>query len=140
MKKLVLEFLRRGVVSCGFGPIVLAIVNLILHKNGVIDTLSVNDVSISIISLFLLAFVAGGMNFIYQIERLPLMIAISIHGIVLYFSYLAAYLINDWITLGTTPILVFTIIFIVGYLAILVIIYLITRKKTEKINKILNNR
>lgn len=140
MKKSIIEFLRRGAVSCGIGPIVLAIVYLILYKNGVIYTLSVNDVCIGIFSLFFLAFVAGGMNFIYQIERLPLMIAISIHGIVLYFSYLATYLINDWIALGKTPILIFTAIFIIGFLAIWAIIYIVIKKKTERINKLLNNK
>ena len=32
MKKNILEFFRRGFVACGFGPIVLAILYLILHK------------------------------------------------------------------------------------------------------------
>ena len=42
MKKYMLEFLRRGLVAAGFGPIVLAILYLILHNQYNIDTLTVN--------------------------------------------------------------------------------------------------
>ena len=137
MKKNILEFFRRGFVACGFGPIVLAILYLILQHQAVIETLTVNQVCLGIFSLSALAFIAGGMNVIYQIEQLPLMVAILIHGGVLYISYLATYLVNNWLEWGTAPILVFSGIFIFGYLVIWAIIYSITRKNTEKINKML---
>ena len=92
MKKYVLEFLRRGLAGCGFGPLVLAVVYLVLQHNGTVQTLTVNQVCLGIVSLSGLAFVAGGMNVVYQMERLPLMVAILIHGCVLYISYLATYL------------------------------------------------
>ena len=88
MKKFVLEFLRRGLIASGIGPIVLAIVYLILQQTAAVETLSVNQVCIGIFSITALAFIAGGMNAIYQIERLPLMVAILIHGGILYISYL----------------------------------------------------
>ena len=103
MKKNVLEFVRRGVSACGLGPIVLAVLYLILQHQGIIETLTVKEVCIGIFSLSALAFIAGGMNFIYQIEKLPLMVAISIHGGVLYISYLATYLVNDWLEWGKAP-------------------------------------
>ena len=87
-----------------------------------------------------LAFIAGGMNVIYQIERLPLMVAILIHGGVLYVSYLATYLINDWLEWGVTPILVFTGIFVFGYLVIWAIIYSIIKRNTEKLNMMLKQK
>ena len=136
MKKYVLEFLRRGVVACGFGPIVLAILYLVLQANGVLQTLTVNQVCLGIFSLSALAFIAGGMNVLYQIERLPLMVAILIHGSVLYTSYLGTYLLNDWLEWGPAPILVFSGIFVVGYLVIWAIIYAIMRKRTETLNRI----
>ena len=107
MKKYALEFLRRGFAACGLGPMVLAIFYLILQQSAAIDALSVNQVCIGIFSLTALAFIAGGMNVVYQIERLPLMLAILIHGIVLYVSYLLTYLLNGWMEWGTTPILIF---------------------------------
>lgn len=137
MKKIALESFRRGLVACGFGPIVLALIYLILQKSGVIYSLSINQVCIGIFSLAGLAFIVGGMNIIYQFERLPLMLAILIHGVVLYFSYLATYLINGWLDFGRTPIFIFTGIFVVGYLAIWAIIYTLTIRNTRKLNKIL---
>ena len=68
------------------------------------------------------------------------MVAILIHGCVLYISYLITYLINDWIELGTAPILVFSAIFVVGYLAIWAIIYTIIQKRTAKINALLKKK
>ena len=140
MKKNILVFFRRGFVACGFGPIVLAILYLILQHKADIETLTVNQVCIGIFSLSALAFVAGGMNVIYQIERLPLMVAILIHGSVLYISYLVTYLLNNWLEWGTIPILVFSGIFIFGYLMIWAIIYCIIRKRTERLNEILKKK
>ena len=140
MRKTVLEFLRRGLVACGFGPMILAVLYLILQKRAVLETLTVNEVCLGIFSLSALAFVAGGMNVIYQVERLPLMVAILVHGGVLYASYLATYLLNGWLEWGTTPILVFTGIFVLCYLAIWVIIYSITRRNTARLNEMLQQK
>lgn len=140
MKKIVLEFLRRGLAACGFGPIVLAILYLILQHQGVITTLTVNQVCLGIFSLSALAFIAGGMNVLYQIERLPLMVAILIHGGVLYISYLGTYLLNDWLEWGAVPLLVFSGIFVLGYLVIWVIIYSIIKRNTKKLNEVLKQK
>ena len=140
MKKHLLEFARRGVVACGFGPVVLAALYLILQKNGVVETLSVDQVSTGIFSLTALAFIAGGMNCVYRIEELPLMVAVLIHGGVLYMAYLATYLINGWLQWGTAPILVFTGIFVVGYLLIWAVIYSVIRRKTRNLNEILRQK
>jgi len=140
MKKNVLEFLRRGFIACGLGPIILAILYLFLKRYAALETLTVEQTCVGIFSLSLLAFIAGGMNSIYQIERLPLMVAILIHGSVLYVSYLITYLINDWLKWGTIPILIFSGIFVVGYLAIWAIIYSVIRRNTEKINAALRQK
>ena len=140
MRKILLEFIRRGLVACGFGPVVLAILYLVLQHQAGLQMLSVHQVCIGIFSLTALAFVAGGMNVIYQIERLPLMVAILIHGGVLYISYLAAYLVNNWLEWGTTPILIFTGIFVLSYLAIWAVIYSIIRRNTRKLNEILKKQ
>ena len=135
MKYILKEFCRRGIAACGLGPLALAVIYLLLQHNGVVEVLTVNEVCGGILSLSALAFVAGGMNVVYQIERLPLMIAISIHGGVLYVSYLLTYLINDWLDRGTAPILVFTGIFVVGYLLIWAVIYSIIKRNTDRLNK-----
>ena len=140
MKRHVLEFIRRGLAACGFGPIILAVLYLVLQHRTDLEILTVNQVCIGIFTLSALAFVAGGMNVIYQIERLPLMLAILIHGVVLYFSYLATYLLNGWLDQSVTPVLAFTGIFVFGYLAIWALVYAIIRKRTDRINEMLKKQ
>ena len=135
MKRNILEFTRRGFIACGFGPLVLAVIYLVLHRQGAVDTLAVNEVCTGIFSISALAFIVGGMNIIYRNEKLPLMAAISIHGAVLYASYLITYLINGWLQRGMTPILVFTAIFVLGYIVIWAIIYFITKRNTARLNE-----
>ena len=140
MKKNVLEFVRRGCCACGFGPVVLAVLYWILYRHGIIETLSVSEVCLGILSLTVLAFFAGGLNFLYQIEKLPLAVAILIHGGVLYICYLATYLVNGWLDTGMMPILVFSGIFVAGYLGIWAVIYTITKRNTAKVNAMLQQK
>ena len=140
MRKMILEFIRRGFVACGFGPIVLVVCYLILQQKGMVQFLTVNEVCTGILSLAALAFIAGGMNVIYQMERLPLMLAILIHGVVLYISYLVTYLINGWLEWGKTPIFVFSAIFVVTYLVIWIVIYTVNKKRSEQMNELLRKK
>ena len=140
MKRVLLGFLRRGLVACGFGPLVLAVFYLILRHQADLEILTVDQVCRGIFSLLALAFMAGGMNVVYQIERLPLMVAILIHGGVLYVSYLGTYLINDWLAWSAVPILVFSGIFAFGYLLIWLIIYSVTKRRTARLNEQLQQK
>ena len=140
MKKIVLGFLQKGFVACGFGPLVLVILYWILQRQCDLQYLSVNEVCTGIISLSVLAFIAGGMNVIYRIERLPLAFAILIHGSVLYISYLCTYLVNRWLEWGKAPVIVFTVIFVLGYLTIWAIIYWTTQKRTARLNEMLKQK
>ena len=140
MKKIIPEFFRRGLVACGFGPMVLAVFYLILEHQGALETLTVHQVCLRIFSLSALAFIAGGMNVIYQIERLPLMVAVLIHGLVLYAAYLVTYLCNDWLEWGRIPILVFTGIFILGYLVVWAVIYAVIKRNTDQVNALLKEK
>ena len=140
MKKYIQEFCRRGLVAWGFGPMVLAVFYRILQSQGLMQTVPVEQVSLGILSLSGLAFLAGGMNVVYQIERIPLSMAILIHGSVLYVGYLATYLLNGWLEQGTAPILVFSVIFLLGYLAVWAVIYVVTKRNTDKINRMLKEK
>ena len=137
MKRHILEFIRRGMIACGLGPLVLAVLYLILQHQGLVQAIKVSEICLGIVSLSALAFIAGGMNMIYQVEHLPLMAAISIHGAVLYIAYLVTYLVNGWLGRGITPLLVFSAIFILGFLLIWAGIYFITKRNTERLNEIL---
>lgn len=140
MSRFIKEFFLRGLIACGSGPIILAILYIILHNLGAIETLTVEQVCTGIFSITALAFIAGGMNAVYMIEQLPLMKAASIHGAVLYISYLGTYLLNDWLEWGTTPILIFTVIFISGYLLIWAVIYSVTKRRTDRVNELLKQK
>lgn len=135
MKRFISDFLHRGSIAAGIGPIVLAIIYLILRQSASVEVLSVTEVAIGIFSLTALAFIAGGLNALYQIERLPILLAILIHGAVLYVGYLATFLLNDWLDSGLIPIIIFSAIFVVGYVIIWVIIYSIIRRNTASINR-----
>lgn len=140
MKEFVKEFFLRGFIACGFGPLALAAVYMGMQKGGVLNTLTVNQVCTGIFSIAMLAFLAGGLNAIYKVERLPLPMAILIHGIVLYVAYLVTYLLNDWLRDGWMPLLIFTVIFVVGYLIIWAVIYCVIRSRAAKLNALLQQR
>ena len=137
MRKFWKDFLLRGLISAAGGPLVLAVIYGILSATGAVETITTNEVCLSIITITLLAFTAAGMTAIYQMEQLPLPTMILFHGGALYIAYILTYLINGWLQNSLIPILIFTGIFAAGYALIWLIIYAIERNKTEKLNKLL---
>ena len=135
MKRYILEFIRGGLCVCGLGPVVLAVVYAVLGCVGVVDSLSVGEVATSVLSVTLLAFIAGGINIVYKIERLPLIGAILIHALVLYADYVIIYLMNGWIKSSFTSLVCFTACFVAGFALIWGIIYFTTKKSADSINK-----
>ena len=135
MKKQIIEFLKRGLSVAAGGPIVLAIVYGILGAMGVVEHLTPGEFCTSILTITLMAFLAGGITVVYTIERLPLISAILIHAGVLYLDYLIMYLLNSWIPRNWLGIGVFTAIFAVGYGLVWVCIYFSIKAKTERINR-----
>ena len=132
MKKFILDFIRRGFLTSGGGPLILGFIYLILWRSDVIETIPADKVVLGIITAFLLAFVAGGIQAIYQIEKLPLIWAIFIHGLVLYLDYIVIYLMNGWLKRDGT--LIFTVCFFIGYGVIWLGIYFLTKRKTDLLN------
>ena len=135
MKKAVLSFLHRGLMTACGGPVILAVVYWALERQGVIQSLTPGEVSTGIFSVTLMAFIAGGITVVYTMERLPLITAQLIHGGGLYLDYLLIYLLNSWIPRNHTGILSFTAIFAAGYAVVWVCVYLSIKAKTESINK-----
>ena len=138
MKQFWKNFFMRGLVAAWGGPIILAIVYFILGLTGVVTTLDVYQVALGVVSSAVMAFVAAGITAVYQVERLPLMHAIVLHGGVLYLDYLGIYLLNGWLTNGIVPFLVFTAIFVVGFAIIWLIIACIIKRNTNQLNKKIN--
>lgn len=135
MRNFLKELLLRGLMVCGGGPVVLAIIYGILGATDVTASLSPREVCVGILSITVLAFIAAGMTAIYRVERLPLPTAILLHAAALYLAYLGTYLINGWLPKNMGPILIFTGIFIAVYALTWAIVYCSIRAKTEKLNK-----
>lgn len=135
MKKHIRQFLLNGLKVCGGGPVVLAIVYSILFATGAVDTISVKKMAFEIISVTVLAFIAGGVNVVYGIERLPLVAAVLIHASLLYLDYILIYLVNGWLKSQAVPLTIFTVCFAVGFSAVWLIIYLTSKRSTDKVNR-----
>ena len=135
MKKYAAEFIKRGLMAAWGGPVVAAIIFACLGRAGVVETMTVREMCLGIISSALMAFIAGGINVVYQVEKLPLAMAILIHGGVLYLDYLLVYLMNGWLQNQVGPIAVFTLIFAAGFALVWLIIYQIIKRQINQVNK-----
>ena len=134
MKYFFKEFFKRGFISAWGGPFILAMIYYIVGKTENIENIPVNEVSLGILSITIMAFIAGGITAIYQSEKLPLASSIMIHAAVLYLDYLIMYLLNDWIP--RSEIGIFTAIFAAGFAIIWVIIYFCSKRKIDSLNKL----
>ena len=134
MKKHIKKFVLRGLLVCGLGPIALAIVYAVLNATGTVSEMSVSEMVIGIVSVTVLAFIAGGISMIYEVERLPIAIAALIHAGVLYLDYIVIYLINGWLKEGIVPFVIFTSCFFLGFALVWLIIYLTAKKSTDEVN------
>ena len=140
MKGFLRDFLKRGLIAFGFGPIVMAIVYLCLSWSGVEDALTLQEVGTQVILVSLMAFFAAGITAIYQVERLPLPFAIIIQCAVLYVDYISVYLINGWLQNAFMPIMVFSITFVISFAIIWIITYFINKRATRGLNERLKNK
>ena len=135
MKRFICDFIHRGLIAGSFGPIILAIAYACIQADGIIHTLTVNEVVLGIFTSELLAFIAGGINAIYKIERLPLIFAIFIHGIILYIDYVVIYLVNDWMKAEFVPLAMFTVCFFAGFAIVWAMIYVHTKRSADRLNR-----
>ena len=135
MKKYVKSFFVRGAMFAWGGPVIVAIVWACLKAAHVIDSLTVNEVVLGILTTTVMAFIAAGVSAVYQIENLPKAFAGLIQMSVLYIDYLGFYLLNGWIPVN--QIWMFTLIFVVGFAVIWLAIYLLTRHKVDRMNEMI---
>ncbi|MBE5804487.1 MAG: DUF3021 domain-containing protein [Clostridiales bacterium] len=134
MKKYVLEAMKRGMLAAWGGPVILAIIYAILGANGVVESLTVREVCLGIISLEAMAFIVAGVSVVYQVERLPLPMAILIQAGVLYLDYLLVYLMNGWLKNQLAPVMIFTVVFFIGFGLIWLIISQIIKRQIKQVN------
>ncbi len=140
MKKYLKEFLIRGLMFGGFGPIILAIIYFIVSKVDKSITFTGSEILLGTFSVYLLAFVHAGASIFNQIEEWGINKSIGVHFAVLYFAYSACYLLNTWIPFDIKVFLIFTGIFVAVYAVVWTIVYLCVRNSGRKINYMLKNQ
>lgn len=138
MNKYVKRFFYRGLIFGGLGPVVTSFVYLILSKNIENFTLSGTQVFVAVVSTYLLAFIHAGASVFNQIEEWPITKAMLYHFSVLYVIYSLCYLVNRWIPFEPKVFLVFSAIFVVGYLVIWLVAFICVRLLSNKFNAKLN--
>ncbi len=144
MNRYVKEYITRGLIFAGFGPIVLGIIYSFLQAFDANFKLDGYSALLGIISTYIIAFVHAGSSIFVSIESFSKIKALFCQLISLYLVYTLAYLINSWIPFDLKILLIYTAIFIVVFLLIWLIVYIsveITSKKmTEKLISKENNK
>lgn len=138
MKEIVKKFIKRGMAFGGFGPIIAAIIILIISINDKDLMISPTQFITITVSTYLLGFIHAGTSVFHE-EDISIIKAMGLQLLFLYIAYLGSYLINDWIPFDWNVIIIFTLIFVTGYLIIWLTIYLIIRYRIKKLNQKLNN-
>lgn len=135
MNKYVKEFLHRGLMFGGFGPIVAGIVFFILSYTVGGFSLGGGEILAAILSTYLLAFVQAGVSVFNQIEGWPIAKSLLCHLGLLYLSYTACYLANFWIPFEPLVLLIFTAIFLVTYFVIWLSVFFSIRAFSRQCNR-----
>lgn len=134
MNKYVKEFLHRGLMFAGFGPIIVGIIYFILSYTIKDFSIGGKETFVAILSVYILAFVHAGSSVFNQIEHWGIMKGLLCQLGTLYITYLICYLINFWITFEIAVVAIFTVIFVVGYLAVWSIVYLCVKVNAKKLS------
>lgn len=135
MNRYVKEFFHRGILFGGFGPIIVGIILLAVSLSGEDVTLTAKDYFISTVSVYLLAFVHAGASVFNQIEHWSLPKSVFFHFSSLYIVYTLCYIINSWIPFEPEVLLIFTAVFVAGYVAVWLTVVAILKITTKKLNR-----
>lgn len=135
MNKYVKEFLHRGLIFGGFGPIVLGIIYVILEK--ALPEFSLNTIQyfIATVSVYIIAFVQAGATVFNQIEHWSIPKSLFCHFSMLYVAYVGCYLVNSWIPFDIKVIIIFTAIFAATFFAIWIAVFISVKLTSKKLNK-----
>lgn len=139
MNYYVKEFIKRGLIFSGFGPIVLGIVYLSIECSGADFKLTGINVFIAILTTYIIAFVQAGSSVFNQIETWPKAKSMFFQMTSIYVVYMGGYLLNNWIPFKLIVIIIFTSVFIGIYLSIWLTVYFVTKNVSKKLNEKLNS-
>ena len=139
MNKTLKNFLHRGLIFGGFGPIIVGVVYMSISFSGVELGLDGADVFVAILSSYLLAFIQAGASVFNQIESWSVARSLFFHLSSIYLAYVLTYIANSWIPFEPIVILIFTVGFVIAYFAIWLTVYFVTRRVTRKMNERLSS-
>ena len=134
MKKYLIDFIKRGLIFGGFGPVIVAIIYFIVSLSETVN-LNPGQILVAVISSYLLAFIQSGATIFNQIENWSTAKSSLVYFSTLYIAYLGCYLVNSWIPFEWLFVLIFTVSFVITYLIIWFIVYLIVKHTTKKLNE-----
>lgn len=135
MKKYVKEFMHRGLIFGGFGPIVAGIVYLIISKTESGFVLGGTEVFLAIVSIYLLAFIQAGATVFNQIEHWSLPKSLFCHFVTLYLAYSVCYVVNTWIPFEPVVLLIFSGIFAATFFVIWFTVYFCVKATSKRFNE-----
>ncbi len=135
MNRYLKEFLHRGLMFAGFGPIILGIIFFILSKTLDDFYVSGGQILLGIISTYILAFVQAGATVFNQIEHWSVPKSLFCHFGMLYAVYVLCYTVNSWIPFEWGVIAIFTAIFVTAFFVIWFTVYFIVKATSRKLNK-----
>ncbi len=135
MNLYVKEYIKRGLIFSGLGPVVAGIVYVAIEKSGTELNLTGTEVLLAIVSTYIMAFVQAGASTFNRIETWGKAKALFWQMSTIYVVYLAGYLINRWIPLDWKVILIFTSIYVAAYLIVWFTVYFIIKKESKKLNQ-----
>lgn len=138
MNKYLKDYLIRGLMFSGIGPLIFGIVALIIYLNDNIKLTGIEIIS-GIFTTYVIAFVHAGSSVFPQIENFSKIKALFLQLISLYLAYTIGYLINGWIPFNIIIFIIYSSCFIGGFLLIWLIVYLLTKREVNKMNESLNN-
>ena len=140
MNKYFKEFLHRGLMFGGFGPIIVGIVFAILGVSIEDFHIDAWQILLAIVSTYVLAFVQAGASVFNGIESWSLAKSLGLHFLTLYVAYSTCYVVNSWIPFEPIVLVIFTVIFAVTYFFVWFLVYSIIKATERGLNKRIGNK
>ena len=134
MNRYLKDFLHRGLIFGGFGPIVTAIVFMCISLADGSFSLTANQILLATVSSYLLAFIQAGVTVFNQIEHWSTVKSLLCHFVTLYAAYSVCYVVNSWIPFEPMVLVIFSAVFAVLFFVIWTIVYLSVRATSKRFN------
>lgn len=134
MNRYVKQFLHRGLIFGGFGPLILGIIFYFIDLSGTNLMLDGGSILLAIVSIYVLAFVQAGASVFNQIEHWSVCKSLFFHFSSLFLVYSLTYILNSWIPFEPAVLLIFCLVFVAVYFATWLTVYFSTKAYTKRLN------